>query len=228
MAFARAPSLARCETLKALTAGARADSSAWASTGAQAPVAGRDEPACLHPQCAVDRAAHNDRWGAWPSAPARETRSLVRPVRLCAPSGTGGSVPKPRRQTGVKPQTLSPFRPSARSALRRRDTDDWPGTRRGLARAGHRCHRHRETPWRLRSTRGWADARTRTGTRANHPPITSFIRYQSMPSARLGVRSSLPPGKAWCLRRANTSKRPACPATASATSWPASPVSATP
>ena len=57
---------------------------------------------------------------------------------------------------------------------------------------------------------------------------TSRSRCHSMPSARLGVRNSGPPGNRRCRRRANTSKRPACPAMVSATSRPARPVSATP
>jgi hypothetical protein len=46
----------------------------------------------------------------------------------------------------------------------------------------------------------------------------SRSRYQAMPSTSAGVRSSRPPGKGRCFRRAKTSKRPASPAMASATS----------
>src|SRR5579862_2502976 len=56
----------------------------------------------------------------------------------------------------------------------------------------------------------------------------SLRRYHSIASTSAGRRSADPPGKLACGMRANTSKRPAVPLTASATSLPAMPVRAMP
>ena len=56
----------------------------------------------------------------------------------------------------------------------------------------------------------------------------SRIRYHHIPNTRAGVRSRAPPGNLRCSMRAKTSKRPAWPLTASATSRPAMPAMATP